>query len=108
MQHGVEPELSAITRSLLFSVCHNALTNAFRHSGAGSVTIFLNFDEDHLCLSVSDDGAGLPEDYAARGHGFRNMRADAARLGGALHVESDGDGATVSCVVPYGQDEGVH
>ena len=107
VQHGVEPELSAITRSLLFSICHNALTNAFRHSGARSVTIFLNFDEDGLCLSVSDDGAGLPEDYAARGHGFRNMRADAARLGGALHVESDGDGATVSCVVPYGQDEGV-
>ena len=107
VQHGVEPELSAITRSLLFSICHNALTNAFRHSGARSVTIFLNFDEDDLCLSVSDDGAGLPEDYAARGHGFRNMRADAARLGGALHVESDGDGATVSCVVPYGQDEGV-
>ena len=106
-QHGVEHELSTIMRSLLFSICHNALTNAFRHSGARRVTIFLTFDEDDLCLSVSDDGVGLPEDYAGRGHGFRNMRADAARLGGELHVESDGDGTTVSCVVPYGQDEGV-
>ena len=32
-QRGVEPPLSTITRSLLFSIAHNALTNAFRHSG---------------------------------------------------------------------------
>lgn len=106
VQRGDEPELSTITRSLLFSIAHNALTNAFRHSGARSVTLVLNFGEDELCLSVSDDGVGLPEDYAGRGHGFRNMRADAARLGGELHVESDGHGTTVSCVVPYDHDQG--
>ena len=39
VQNGVEPQLSTITRSLLFSIAHNALTNAYRHSGAGSVTI---------------------------------------------------------------------
>ena len=101
VRYGDEPELSTITRSLLFSIRHNALTNAFRHSGARSVTIYLTFDEDDLCLSVSDDGIGLPADYASRGHGFRNMQADAERLGGELHVESDGDGTSVSCVVPY-------
>ena len=58
-------------------------------------------------MSVSDDGTGLPEDYAARGHGFRNMRADAERLGGTLEVESGGAGTTVRCTVPCNnQDEG--
>ena len=105
-QRGVEPPLSTITRSLLFSIAHNALTNAFRHSGADRVAISLEFGTDRLRMSVSDDGAGLPEDYAARGHGFRNMRADAERLGGSLEVESGGCGTTVSCTVPHSGDEG--
>ena len=42
----------------------------------------LDFGEDTLRLSVSDDGIGLPDDYDQRGHGFANMRANAERLGG--------------------------
>ena len=37
-------------------------------------------------MSVSDDGIGLPDDYADRGHGFRNMRRDVERMGGSLEV----------------------
>ena len=98
--HGVEPPLSTIERSLLFSIAHNALTNAFRHSDAESVTISLEFEADILRMSVSDDGGGLPDDYAVRGHGFRNMRTDTERLGGSLSVESCGNGTVVSCTVP--------
>ena len=102
-RQGREPPLSTIDKSLLFSIGHNALTNVVRHANAGRVVITLDFGDDQLRLSVSDDGAGLPEDYEARGHGFRNMRADAERMGGRLEVESnktDG-GTTVTCVVPY-------
>ena len=103
VQHGTEPPLSMIDRSLLFSVAHNALTNVIRHAHAGRVVIGLDCAGEELRLSVRDDGAGLPPDYEARGHGFRNMRADAGRMGGSLEVESDGDGGgtTVTCVVPY-------
>ena len=102
VQHGREPPLSTIERSLLFSIAHNALTNVIRHAGASEVVIGLDCDGEELRLSVSDDGIGLPEDYEARGHGFRNMRADAGRMGGVLEVQSDGDGGrtTVTCVVP--------
>ena len=102
VQQGREPPLSIIDRSLLFSIAHNALTNVIRHAGARRVVINLDCDGEELRLSVSDDGEGLPEDYEARGHGFRNMRADAGRMGGVLEVESDGDGdgTTVTCVVP--------
>ena len=102
VQRGREPPLSIIDRSLLFSIAHNALTNVIRHAGAGRVVIGLDCGGEELRLSVSDDGRGLPEDYEARGHGFRNMRADAGRMGGVLEVQSDGDGGgtTVTCVVP--------
>ena len=100
--HGAEPPLSIIDKSLLFSIAHNALTNVIRHAGASRVVIDLDYGDDQLRLSVSDNGKGLPEDYETRGHGFRNMRADAERMGGSLEVESnrtDG-GTTVTCVVP--------
>ena len=102
---GTEPPLSTVNRSLLFSIAHNALTNAFRHARARNVVIALDFRPEHLRMSVSDDGIGLPGDYAAQGHGFRNMREDADRMGGELCVVSDGNGTTVRCVVPYDQEE---
>ena len=103
VQSGREPGLSTVTRGLLFSIAHNAMTNAFRHSRAGKVTIALSFEGDRLRMSVSDDGIGLPDDYADRGHGFRNMRTDVERMGGSLEAGpgESGRGTTVTCVVPY-------
>ena len=100
--HGDEPPLPAITRRLLFSVAHNAMTNAFRHANPTRVDLALRFDRSELAMSVSDDGVGLPPDYEDRGHGFRNMKADADRLGGTLEASSgpDGCGTVVTCVVP--------
>ena len=104
-QNGMEPPLSMEAKSLLFTVAHNALTNAFRHAGASRVLVGLDFGEHELRMSVSDDGVGLPGDYEARGHGFANMRADAERLGGRLVVEPRGPdgGASVACVMPLGR-----
>ena len=100
-QTGVEPPLSIEARSLLFSIAHNAMTNAFRHAEASRVLVGLDFGEDELRLSVSDDGVGLPGDYEERGHGFANMRACAERLDGRLIVEPRGPdgGASVVCVM---------
>ena len=103
VQRGTEPRLSTVTRSLMFSIAHNALTNAFRHAHARSVTISLDFEPDRLRMSVSDDGIGLPVDYTGRGHGIRNMIADAERMGGKLEVKSDGNGTSISCLVPGNQ-----
>ena len=104
-QTGVEPALSIEATGLLFSIAHNALTNAFRHAEAGGVSIELETSEEGIRLSVSDDGIGLPVDYAERGHGFSNMSRDAERLGGRLVVERRGrlGGVTVTCLVPLAE-----
>ncbi len=106
-QNGDEPPLSIEVRSMLFSIAHNALTNAFLHAGASRVLIGLDFGQDEFRLSVSDDGMGLPDDYEEQGHGFANMRTYAERLGGRLIVESRGPdgGASVTCVMPVGRGE---
>ena len=102
-QSGTEPPLAVEVRSRLFSIAHNALTNAFVHARPGRVEVSLSFEGGQIRLSVSDDGVGLPDDYAERGRGFDGMRADAEQLGGRLIVESGegGGGTTIACVVPY-------
>ena len=101
-EKGVEPPLSIETRSRLFSIAHNALTNACRHAEASRVAIDLEFSHEDCRLSVSDDGVGLPGDYGELGHGFANMDRAAERMGGRISVEPRGlmGGATVTCVVP--------
>ena len=105
VQTGTEPKLDPQQRARIMSIAHNALTNAHRHSGASSVVIKLEFAADRICLSVVDDGIGLPDNYHERGHGFRNMRTEAERLGGVLEVESGGPGTgtSVTCHIPFSQ-----
>ncbi len=107
-QSGTEPPLATEVRARLFSIAHNALTNAFLHARPGRVETRLDFEADHIRLSVSDDGVGLPGDFAERGRGFDGMRADAEQLEGALIVESGegGAGTIIACVVPYEADQG--
>ena len=108
VQTGKEPPLPTLTRRLLFSIAHNAMTNAFRHARAEKVTISLNFGDHELQMSVSDNGIGLLEGYADRGHGFRNMRVDAERMEGRLEVAPGefGRGTTVTCTIPLGPRRG--
>ena len=106
-QSGTEPPLAVEMRAGLFSMAHNALTNAFLHARPGVVEVRLEFEADRITLSVSDDGVGLPDDYAERGRGINGMRADAERMGGSLVVESrDGVGTTIACLVPYKGNKG--
>ena len=67
---GVEPAPATEVRNRLFSIAHNALTNAFRHAHARGVGVELDFGTESVRLPVSDDGVGLPDDYAQRGQGF--------------------------------------
>ncbi len=107
-QTGVEPPLPTATRGALFSIAFNALTNALRHSNASHVRVDLDFERDSVRMSISDDGIGLPNDYATRGRGFRNMREEAERMGGGLVVETGGSGGrtAVICVIPYERTRG--
>ena len=103
VETGDEPDLSPLARGLLFAIVHNAMTNVLLHAQANRVEVALDFQNDHLCLSVSDDGIGIPHDRERRGHGLRNMAANAKRMGGSLEVSAGigGAGTKATCVVPY-------
>ena len=106
-QSGEEPALDTDLRIGLFSIAHNALANAFLHARAARVEVRLDFEAGGIRLSVSDDGVGLPEDYAERGRGFGGMETEAERMGGRLIVESGGPngGTAITCFVPRHSEE---
>ncbi|MGA9746875.1 MAG: GAF domain-containing protein [Nocardioides sp.] len=66
----------------LLAVLREALSNVARHAGADSAVVEVGVGADRLVLSVTDDGAGMPENRNESG--LRNVRRRAADLGGAV------------------------
>jgi two-component system sensor histidine kinase UhpB len=93
-QHVPEPVEEA-TALVAYRVVQEGLTNALRHARARQVRVAVAGGEGRLQVSVSDDGAGLPEDWRAKGHfGLRWLTERAESLGGSLAVERRAEGGT--------------
>ena len=105
-QTGTEPGMPTEVRTRLFSIAHNALTNAFLHASPTRVEVGLSFDGEEVVLRVMDDGIGLPDDYVGSGRGISGMMEEAARMGGTLAVDGEAavGGTTITCVVPRQRD----
>lgn len=86
----------------LYRIAQEATRNAIHHGFARKVEIMLTTDQDHLVLSVTNDGRyWFPDLTAQKGMGVRIMGHRAVSMGGMLNIESGLDGHTsVTCKVP--------
>ncbi|MFC1990563.1 ATP-binding protein [Chloroflexota bacterium] len=91
----------------IFRVTQEALRNMWRHSGATSAEITVEFDETKTRITVSDNGKGfnLPEnvgDLAKNGKlGLTGMQERTQLVGGTLRIQSElGKGTQVVAEVP--------
>jgi signal transduction histidine kinase len=92
--------LSAEVRHNLFLAFKEALNNALRHGQPGEVRIGMALEQEHIILTVADDGRGFSQPDRA-GHGLANMRKRVERLGGRFSLESEpGHGTRVRFEVP--------
>lgn len=85
-----------ITPDLLATV-REMLTNAGRHANASRVTVRLRVTDGDLRLEVTDNGHGI---RGERRSGLRNLAARAERLGGSMHIHTDGHGTRIAWRVP--------
>lgn len=87
---GVEIELPTVTCRPLGFIVNELITNAAKY-GKGRITVHLEQNlEKGYALSVSDDGAVLPEGFdpaARRGLGMRIVQSFVERIGGELRVD---------------------
>ena len=91
-----EPKFSSEASIALFRIAQEAFTNILKHSGAKSVDITLDLDEDAIVMQISDDGTGIPagRTTAVASHGLASMRHRVRALGGRLDVRSSASGGT--------------
>lgn len=85
----------------LEQVLREALANAARHGDPTHVRVSLAFAPDELDLVIEDDGVGIVEQPGRAGHGLRNIRERARRLGGRAEIgPGAGGGTRVALAIP--------
>jgi signal transduction histidine kinase len=77
----------------VFKIGKEALSNAFRHSGAHSIEAELNYERSELRIRIRDDGAGIDSAILRQGYrgghfGLPGMRERAQKVGAHLDVWS--------------------
>jgi PAS domain S-box-containing protein len=85
-----ERRMSISVEKELFGIALEALNNVVKHAEAQQVTVNLTFEDEGVCLEITDDGLGF-DPVAARGSGgmgLPGIEERVERLGGAWVVES--------------------
>ena len=86
----------------LYRIAQEAISNAVRHGRATRISLALAIDGDRVCLTVRDNGTGIPSaDHPGRGMGLRTMQYRADILNASFEiVPMEGGGTRVSCRAP--------
>jgi signal transduction histidine kinase len=102
-------QLNNATRTVLFRVAQEALTNVGRHAQASQVEVSIQKIRDGVCMKIRDDGKSFDAERMlhAKGSGrlgLLGMRERVEMVGGNFAVESaPGKGTTVQAQIPLGK-----
>jgi signal transduction histidine kinase len=94
------------SRTVLYRIAQEALTNVARHARATHVKVSIRLDQDKVCMDIHDDGRGFQvEGVSAIKHskrlGLLGMRERAEMIGGTFCVDSaPGKTTTVRIEIP--------
>ncbi|WP_210638416.1 sensor histidine kinase [Streptomyces sp. GESEQ-13] len=96
---GEPRPLSSDTEVAAYRVVQEALTNTVKHARASSALVELDWADDHVSLTVTDDGRG--PSAGSGGHGLIGIRERAAACGGTAETgEAPGGGFRVTVRLP--------
>jgi PAS domain S-box-containing protein len=86
----------------LYHIAQESVNNAMKHGHARNLLIRLTADEGWGALTITDDGAGIPEQRSgSQGMGLHIMSYRAGMIGGRLEVRRGAAcGTVVHCMFP--------
>jgi len=95
LEHHLPADLGPSVTLALYRVVQEGLVNALRHAHAAHIDIRVEVDGERLCAQVTDDGVGLPVDWARPGHyGLRGLAERLRQLHGDCSVAARAEGGT--------------
>ncbi|HRI79063.1 MAG TPA: triple tyrosine motif-containing protein, partial [Cyclobacteriaceae bacterium] len=65
-----------------------AMTNAFKHSGAQNVSFYLQTKENGYAMTLDDDGSGIDPEKINVSNGIKNIRSRAEKIQSSLIIET--------------------
>jgi PAS domain S-box-containing protein len=90
----------------LFRIYQEALTNIARHAEAKNITTTLEISDNHVSLTIADDGKGFESRKKSTSLGLLGMKERANIMKGMLAINSEpGKGTTIIVIVPLREDE---
>ncbi len=104
INHGVPSRPGDQVESAVFRVLQESLLNVERHAQARHVTIRLWHTDQHLHVTIEDDGIGLHENSRDKSgcHGLSAMRERIYMLDGTLSIKSsEPHGLTIHASIPF-------
>jgi signal transduction histidine kinase len=95
---GRRMQLAPEIQHEVYRIGREALTNAFRHSGAKRVELTFRFSGKRLTVRICGNGCGIDPRVLKKGRdghwGLATMRERAATIGGLLKIVSSATGGT--------------
>jgi PAS domain S-box-containing protein len=98
-----EPSLSKESKTNLFRILQESLTNVSRHAKATNVTVILEKKANDIVMTIRDNGVGFDSEKIAakRTLGLLGMRERTSMMGGTYEISSSpGSGTTVLVSIP--------
>ncbi len=96
-----EPKLTSDAAISLFRIAQEAFANLIKHSGAKTMEVTLDIDDDMLVFRVTDDGKGVTSANSPGGvHALASMRHRVRALGGTFDISGSPTGGILDVRIP--------
>jgi len=100
-----EVTLSPEKRRFIANSLKELISNGLRHGGATAFYVEFTCSGGKARLTVSDNGAGMPEDFK-EGFGLKGIREKALSFGGSILIESEeNDGCEITIDIALDEEE---
>jgi two-component system sensor histidine kinase UhpB len=102
LRHELPADLGSSITLAIYRVVQEGLINALRHARASRIDIQVQGSPQHILVTLTDNGVGLPVDWARPGHfGLRGLADRTVQLGGTLKVGNrEGGGVALTAEIP--------
>jgi len=99
------PRLAIELETAVYRIIQEAMTNVFRHSGAGGAWITLLLEENQVIVRVRDNGKGVEDKIVnfkpgSIGVGLSGMRQRVQEFGGELRFRNANPGTIAEAYIP--------